>query len=130
MLKFTITGDVPSKKNSFRIINNKKTGKPFILSSVAKGKWHNRAISQLLENRPNLAIARGNKLILEMTFYSETARAAALDNKATTVLDLLQEAGIIENDNWNVIPKLILEYGGKDKNNPRCEITINSHLDD
>ena len=124
MVKITLTGDVPSKKNKFRVVTNKKTGKPFILSSVTNGEWYNRAMSHLLENCSKLAFPDDNKLILEMKFYSETARAADLDNKATTVLDLLQEARIIENDNWNIVTKLILEYGGKDKENPRCEITI------
>jgi len=34
------------------------------------------------------------------------------------------EAGILLDDNYEVVPKLILEYGGISKENPRCEIEI------
>ncbi len=94
------------------------------MSSVSHDNWFNRAIAQLYEKRANLTIPSGNKLIVELLFYSSTARGEDLDNKANSIMDLLVKAKIIPDDNWNVIPKLILEYGGKDKDNPRCEITI------
>lgn len=40
-------------------------------------------------------------------------------------MDLLVDAGIIEDDNYTIIPKVILEIGTPDKLNPRVEITIN-----
>lgn len=39
-------------------------------------------------------------------------------------MDLLVDAGIIEDDNWYVCPKVILVFGAVDKNKPRVEITI------
>jgi Holliday junction resolvase RusA-like endonuclease len=94
------------------------------MSSVSHDNWFNRAIVQLYEKRANLTIPNGDKLIVELLFYSSTARGEDLDNKANSIMDLLVKAKIIPDDNWNIVPKLILEYGGKDKENPRCEITI------
>ena len=45
------------------------------------------------------------------------------DNQLSSILDTLVDAGIIEDDNWKVIPvKLILD--DYDKGNPRVELEI------
>jgi Holliday junction resolvase RusA-like endonuclease len=61
---------------------------------------------------------------IEMTFYSETKAKGDLDNKATSVLDLMKDVGIIEDDNWYCVPSLILKFGGVDKLLPRCECVM------
>ena len=61
---------------------------------------------------------------IQLIFYPSTKRKGDLDNKATSVLDLLTDDGIIPDDNWYAVPELNLKFGGKDKDNPRCEITI------
>ena len=38
--------------------------------------------------------------------------------------DVLVKQGIIPDDNYTVIPKIVSEFGGIDKKNPRIEITI------
>lgn len=37
-------------------------------------------------------------------------------------MDLLVDAGLIEDDNYSVIPELILRFGGVEKDNARCVI--------
>jgi Holliday junction resolvase RusA-like endonuclease len=49
-----------------------------------------------------------------------------LDNAASSVMDALTAAQIIEDDNVNFVDCLQLQYGGHDKINPRVEI----YLDD
>lgn len=61
---------------------------------------------------------------IELILYPESLRASDLTNKAESIMDLLVDAGIIEDDNWFVVPEVNLKFGGKDKNNPRCEIII------
>ena len=39
-------------------------------------------------------------------------------------MDLLVDAGVIEDDNWFIIPEISLKFGGIDRQNPRCEISI------
>lgn len=41
-------------------------------------------------------------------------------------MDLLVDAGIIEDDNYTVLPKVILQIGTHDKLNPRCEIYVDT----
>lgn len=38
--------------------------------------------------------------------------------------DVLVKHGIIPDDNYTIIPKIVSEFGGVDKKNPRIEITI------
>lgn len=62
--------------------------------------------------------------IVEITFYPSTLRKSDLTNKAESVMDLLVDVGIIEDDNWFVVGYLNLRFGGKDTENPRAEIDI------
>jgi Holliday junction resolvase RusA-like endonuclease len=61
---------------------------------------------------------------IQITVYPPTLRKYDLTNKAESIMDALVDAKIIEDDNVNVVPKLILIHGGKDKDNPRAEIII------
>lgn len=64
---------------------------------------------------------------IELILYPSTKRRADLTNKAESILDLLVDCRIIEDDNWFVVPKVILQFGGVDKTNPRVEITIHGN---
>lgn len=118
-MKLTIIGNVPSKKNSKKLffIRNR----PIFAPSTNYEKWHKQALPQLLGKSP----VEGQIKDIELIFYPESKRKSDLTNKAESIMDLLVDAGIIEDDNWFVIPKVVLIFGGVDKNNPRCEITIN-----
>lgn len=35
---------------------------------------------------------------------------------------MLVDNGILEDDNYSIVPELILKFGGVDKNNPHCVI--------
>lgn len=114
-----MTGDVPSKKNSRKLffIRNK----PVFAPSTNYEKWHKQTMAQLWKNRP---LGREIKSI-ELVFYPSTKRKFDLTNKAESIMDLLVDAGIIEDDNYTILPKVILRFGKHDKLNPRAEITIN-----
>ncbi len=120
MLKITITGDTPSKKNGKQIVYSKKLNRPFTISSKNHSDWHTQAMYQLLGKRP----VQGNIERLEMILYPKTKRKGDLDNKAASILDLLVDKQIIEDDSWYTIPELNVKFGGVSKDNPRCEITI------
>lgn len=118
MIKLTLTGDVPSKKNSKQIIYVK--GRPLIISSKNHKEWHGRALHQLLGIKP----VESDIERVELIFYPGSKRKSDATNKAESIMDLLVDAGIIEDDNWFVVPEVLLKFGGCDKENPRCEITI------
>lgn len=59
-----------------------------------------------------------------LTFFAPDKRATDLSNKAESVMDLLVDNRVIEDDNWFVCPDLHLKFGGVDTLKPRCEIEI------
>lgn len=79
-------------------------------------EWHKEASAQL----PKIKI----RDIMELTivFYFPDARTTDLSNKCESIMDLLVDNGVLEDDNWNIVPRLVLESGGIDRINPRAEI--------
>jgi hypothetical protein len=110
-----VAGRIPSKKNSRMAI---PIGKRCVLITQKNyQQWHKQA-SLLL---PKVRIDE----ILELTilFYFPDARRTDLTNKAESIMDLLVDNGILEDDNYTVVPRLVLATGGIDRLNPRAEIT-------
>jgi Holliday junction resolvase RusA-like endonuclease len=113
-------GETPSKKNS-RI--NTKSGRSFPNQRYVK--WHDRVISELhvLLLQKQIRKFEGVKVKLTVTFFHENLVRRDSDNQLSSILDTLVDAGILEDDNWKIIPRKIIndEY---DKNNARCEIIL------
>lgn len=120
MVKITLTGDVPSKKNSRQIIYVR--GRPLIIPSKNHKQWHTQAMSQLYGIK---SVARQIDCI-ELILYPSTKRRGDLSNKFESIADLLVDAGIIEDDNWYIVPKVVLKFGGVDRTNPRAEIYVDT----
>jgi Holliday junction resolvase RusA-like endonuclease len=112
-----LKGRVPSKKNSKFIA--KVSQKTYLLPSPDFQAWH-REQSFLLAGKKQLI--HTDKIT--MTFYFPDNRRADLDNRATSVLDLLVDNGILSDDSWQTIKELHLIAGGIDKDNPRVEILL------
>ena len=51
-------------------------------------------------------------------------RKTDLTNKAESVMDLLVDCGVIEDDSWQFVPKLYLSCLGTDKEKPGATIWI------
>jgi len=117
-IKLTVLGRTPSKKNSKQIIYVR--GKPLIISSKDYATWHKTAL-QTLKIAPRF---NGNTKEVVLTFYSHDKRKFDLSNKAESIMDLLVDAGILQDDNYEVVPKLTLIYGGCEKEKARCEIQM------
>lgn len=117
MKQFTILGEVRPKKNS-RIVN-RKTGRTF--PSKIYITWHNAAIEQLMIQRQGFQTTSRCKIY--MKFYHGDYVKRDSDNGVSSVFDTLKDAGIIEDDNWMVIPKHFVE-NDYCKSSPRVEITI------
>ena len=119
MLTLTLTGRVPSKKNSKIVIctNNK----PRLLPSKKYQEWHEEKMWEL--KAQDTRIIENIKRI-EIILYAPDKRKADLTNKAESLMDLLVDIGIIKDDNWFVVSELILKFGGVDKNNPRAIIKL------
>ena len=128
MIQFTIKGNTPSKKNSKRVFCRGKY--PVVLPSQLHENWHSEALPDLIIARQSEKKASLSRFPIEnvqcivLTFYRSTKRKYDLTNSAESIMDLLVDGGILEDDNMDVLPKVILRHGEKDKDNPRCEVFI------
>lgn len=119
MIKLTIKGRIPSKKNSKIMVCRGRF--PMLLPSANYTKWHKESTEQLKQQK--ISFCKDIKNII-FTIYAPDNRKSDLSNKWESVGDLLVDNKIIEDDNWFIIPQLSLIFGGVDKENPRCEIVI------
>jgi len=94
-----------------------------MVPSQAHEDWHADQLKTLPIWWPQKNMLTGVSQV-ELVFYAGDKRKADLSNKAESVMDLLVDTGVIEDDNWFVIPELLLKLGGVDKDNPRCLIKI------
>lgn len=123
-MKITLTGRIPSKKNSKRIVM--AGHRPMILSSKDYEAWHTIASFELKSQVKGMAnrIRLSGPYRIHIKIFAENARKFDLTNKAESIMDLLVDNYIIEDDNWSVVPFVDLEFGGIDKKNPRAEIDL------
>ena len=109
-----LLGRVPSKKNS-RI--NTRSGMSF--PSAKYTAWHKDASIQV----------RGAEKLTQpgMTFkiWYPDNRVADTNNKIASILDMLKDNGIIEDDCWQIIGEEHYIPMGIDKVNPRVVIEYN-----
>lgn len=91
------------------------------IPSVAYTTWHTIAMTQL-DSYKGETINDVERV--ELFFYAPDRRRSDLTNKAESVMDLLVDKGILEDDNWWLVSKIELNFMGVDKLNPRCEISI------
>lgn len=132
-LNLTYYGVVYSKKNSKRIITNRRTFKPMIISNrnaknqeismawdfatqARDQKWH------VLQEEPEQVSNCQFKVAIEI--YQKDYRRRDLDNQATAILDGLVASGVLPDDSCDFVSDLHVMYKGIDKENPRAEITI------
>ena len=119
---FIIEGSVPSKKNQRQTFV--KNGRVINIPSKRYKEWHEQAMWQLKgfgNLKPPYEIV--------LTFWMKDNRKTDLDNKVGSVLDLLQDAGIIEDDCWQMLGSVKAVAGGISKNSPRVKVEIHSSLD-
>lgn len=113
-MKITLIGSTPSKKNS-RI--NTRSGRSFPSSKYTA--WHKDAMKQVAEQ----SIPKSGKIdLMKITFHAGDLRKFDLTNKAESIMDLLVDCGILEDDNYSIVPNLLLSFGGLSRDNPYCEI--------
>ena len=118
-IRLTILGKIPSKKNSKRIICRGKF--PKVLPSELYVAWHKAQMLLIAPKRPKRPLER---CFITIRYFAPDKRTADLDNKNSSICDLLKDAGYVQDDNWFVISKLSSELVGIDKKNPRAEIEV------
>ena len=123
-MTFVIPGQPVTKKNSPRIMRNRKTGKPFVAPSKASQRWQRDAVIAMLRARRRVGWtgAYDVPVNVKALIYRKHEGPGDLDNYLAAICDALQAAEIVTND------RLVRGHDGSrlliDKENPRIEVTI------
>lgn len=123
MVGFTIYGQPRSKKNSQQVAFNKSTGRRFIRQSDAYLKYEKEALQQIREKGvADLGI--DYPVNVRCRFFREDRRRCDLTNLLEAIDDIMVTAGVIADDNYNII----MGHDGSrvfyDKEKPRTEVLI------
>ena len=114
-MRYVITGNVPSKSNCYKVI---RLGNKCSLGKQAQLKSYENSFKLQMLNYKYVLIESNFKFIIDVYYDS---RRPDLDNSLKVVLDCLQKAQAIKNDNkcLEIIAKKHL-----DKEKPRIEFEI------
>lgn len=121
IMRFTIYGDPKTKKNSPRILWNKRTRRWFVAPSAAYKAYERDCLAQLHGGH---RLGLSEPMNLCAVYYMQTHRVVDLANLLSATCDILVAGGVIADDNSRVVAT---HDGSKvlyDKGNPRVEITI------
>lgn len=118
MRKLIITGQPVTKKNStvVRCLN----GKPLVLPSKAYRAYEKEALEHI-KNNPGETFA--GPVIITVHYWLKDNRRPDLTNLLQATADILEKAGVIDNDR-NIVSWDGSRIMGTDRNNPRTEIEI------
>lgn len=98
MVELVLEGNVPSKKNS-RI--NRGDGKSF--PSRKYMDWQDDALKQVrIQTRQRFL----KPVAIEVIIYFGTNTRADLDNRLTSILDMLVEGLVLQDDKWQNVPMM------------------------
>jgi len=121
MIQFNIDLPPRSKKNSMQILVNPKTKRPFISPSSAY-KAYRKAALMLIPNDVRQGI--DYPVNVQCVYYMETRRRVDMCNLIEATLDVLVDAGVLEDDNSSIVAGHDGSRVLYDKEHPRTEVTI------
>lgn len=98
MVELHLEGNVPSKKNS-RV----RTRSGSSIPSKAFKEWQESALWQVRQQTRERFI---RPVAVEVIIYFGTNVRADLDNRLTSILDMLVEAIVLRDDKWQDVPRL------------------------
>lgn len=126
----TLTGEVVSKKNA-RLFNVKRRK---LLFSKKYLVWYDRARAELRKEVDKLVsldytLPFNNIDELEFIFYHKTKQRRDSDNQVTSILDLLVDLGILEDDSASIVRNysvrnVFLSDVNRNKEDSYCEVIL------
>ena len=122
-MNITLLGEGRTKKNSMQIIVTKN--RPMLIPSAAYKKYEADCLKQI-PNEAKKHIA--HPVNIRCTYYMKTHRRVDLVNLLEATDDILTIAGVIADDNSNIVAGHDYSRVLYDKENPRVEINITSLL--
>lgn len=125
LITFIISGNTPSKKNSKRVFRNYYSGKMVIAPSKIHEDWYNFAYYEVKKQMFKIKNKQwGKRANVSIEFFFSDARKRDLTNAAESVMDLLVDLEILKDDNVFEVPRVVLMYGGRLKDNPHATVDI------
>ena len=121
-IEFIIHLSPITKKNHQQIVNNPKTGKPFVIPSRQYKEYEKSAMWFI----PRLQKPIGEPVNVKCLFFLPTRRKGDLTNYLEAIDDVLVKCGLLEDDNYTIIQSHDGSRVLYDKENPRTEILITS----
>lgn len=121
-IEFTIPLSPITKKNHQQIVNNPKTGKPFVIPSRQYKEYEENAMWFI--PRPQKPI--GEPVNVRCLFYLPTRRKGDLTNYLEAIDDVMVKCGLLEDDNYTIIQSHDGSRVLYDKAHPRTEVLITS----
>lgn len=101
MIELVLEGSVPSKKNQ-RI--NRGDGVSFPSKKFVQ--WQSDALKQVrIQTRQRFLVPVG----IEVIIYFGTKVRSDLDNRLSSILDMLVEALVLKDDKWQDVPRIAIE---------------------
>lgn len=123
MTVFVLQGQPRTKKNSQSIVTNRKTGRQFVKQSDTYKAYEKDAVRQLTQmGLANIGI--DYPVNVACRFYRADRRRCDLTNLLEAVDDVMVRAGVLADDNSNII---VSHDGSRvfvDRENPRTVVTI------
>lgn len=117
MLKFVLEGEVGCKKNSNRFDPRSKR----VYKNKRFAQWHSDAVKQMsMQAIPAVPV---RTFRAEFVLYHGTLRRVDSDNQVTSLLDLLQDVNVIEDDCWTYCRRKTIDDVYR-KGAPGAEIII------
>ena len=126
IIKINLPLTVHTSKNKKFILNlNNYRNAYFRVLSVAK-KNYTDALLPELEDLPKFT----EPVTLTYTYFAKTKRRIDISNPCSIIdkfaCDALVKAGILKDDSFEQVNQVIYIFGGFDKEDPRCELTIST----
>lgn len=121
-LRLVYNGVVYSKKNSKRIIINRRTGRTGLISSDKARANEYDMISQFLSQKPRHQVP--SPVSVSIDIYEPNRCRRDLDNQATSILDALTRANVLADDSINHVSELHVRLAGIDNKRPRAVVYI------
>lgn len=118
---FILPGSVPSKKNQRQTFY--RNGKIINIPSKKYKEWHDASVD-FLDGFGSLK----PPYEIYLVFWMKDNRKTDIDNKVSSVLDLLKDVGIIEDDCWQNVAKITARASGISRDFPRVKVEIHSDL--
>lgn len=119
-MEFVVLGNPVTKKNSMQIVKNKKTGRWFPVQSKVYKTFRNQALKQLEATGEPI----NTPVNICYTFYMDNHRRVDGLNLCAAMDDVLVEAGILTDDNRDIVAGHDGTRVYYDKDNPRTEVNI------